>query len=74
MTDEWEDDLQDLAEEYTPGYVITAFGVQESIKKEGYHGVHFTESTESYLRSQKMNVKNKIEKQINNELRKAGLK
>jgi hypothetical protein len=75
VTDSWDPDLQDLADEYSPGYVITAFAVRESIAEEGYPGIHFTETTEAYLKQiGTPMVKNKVEKHMNQELRKAGLK
>lgn len=63
--EEWDPALQALAAEYSPGLVITAFGVREKLAKEGYEGIHFTEETEKRIRTQNMNVKNKIEKQMN---------
>ncbi len=41
MTENWHPDLQELAEEYSPGYVLTAFAVRSDIKEEGYPGIHF---------------------------------
>jgi hypothetical protein len=74
MTDGWDNDLQDLADEYSPGYVITAFAVKETMEEEGRPGIHFTETTEAYLRKiGPMIVKNKVEKHMNRELRKRGL-
>lgn len=74
MTENWDSSLQDLAEEYSPGYVITAFAVKETMEKEGRPGIHFTETTKTYLRQiGPMIVENKVEKNMNRELRKRGL-
>jgi hypothetical protein len=73
MTENWDPELQQLAAEYSPGYVITAFAVRESLEEEGYPGIHFTETTESYLKQiGTPMVKNKIEKHMQRELRKIG--
>lgn len=73
-TEDWHPDLQDLAEEYSAGYVITAFRVRESLAEEGYPGIHFTDSTEAYLRKIKnLTVKPQVESEMNEELRKRGL-
>mgnify|MGYP000105399558 CR=1 FL=1 len=75
MTEEWNEDLQELADEYSPGYVITAFAVRNKIDEEGYLGIHFTETTESYLKQLgPPMVKMKVEKHLNEQLRMAGLK
>lgn len=74
MTENWDPDLKALADEYSPGYVITAFAVREKIANEGYPGIHFTDTTEAYLMQiGKPMVKNKVEKHMNRQLREAGL-
>jgi hypothetical protein len=75
MTDEWNPELQELADTYSPGYVITAFAVREKLDEEGYEGIHFTETTESYMKQMgKTWIKSKVEKHMNRQLRQAGLK
>jgi hypothetical protein len=69
--DNWSEDLQNLAGEYSPGYVMAAFAVRDSIEDEGYPGIHFTETTESYLKQiGTPMVKAKIKKHMRKELRK----
>jgi len=70
----WNVQLQALAVEYGKATVIAAFAIAESLKEDGYPGIRFMGQTESYLQSQTMNVKNKVEKQMERELRAAGLK
>lgn len=68
--DNWHEDAQDMAEEYGPGWVITGFAVREKIDKEGFSGIHFTETTEAYLkRIGPPIVKLKIEKEMRKRLR-----
>jgi len=75
MTENWDPDLQDLAEQYSPGYVITAFAVREHIDEEGFQGIHFTDTTEAYLREiAHTTVKTKVEKHMNQQLREAKIK
>ena len=50
MTDDWHPDLQELAAEYSPGYVITAMAVRQKIDEEGVPGIHFTETTSAYMK------------------------
>lgn len=70
MTENWHPDLQELAEEYSPGYVITAFKVRGKIDQEGYAGVNFSDAIKTDLRSYgPMLVKKKVEKHMNQELR-----
>lgn len=72
MTEDWNPKLQALAEEYSPGYVITAFKVQSKLREKGKKGLNFTGKTESYMRQiGKPNTKLKVTKQMNDELRKA---
>lgn len=71
----WNPDLQKLAGWYSPGMVITAFAVKEGLEEDGYEGIGFMETTEKYLGGQgRLHIKNKVEKHMNRELRKAGLK
>lgn len=71
MTENWHEDLQDLAQEYSPGYVITAFNVRDKIAEEGYEGIHFTDTTESHLEQVgPMVTKNIVEGHMNKELKK----
>lgn len=73
--EDWDPQLQALASAYSPGMVITAFAVKQGLEDKGYPGIGFMETTEQYLETVgPMIVKSKVEKQMNNELRKAGLK
>jgi len=72
---EWDPQLESLAAEYSPGIVITAFAVKGGLEKKGYPGIGFMETTEQYLqRYGPLLVKRKVEKQMERELRAAGLK
>lgn len=69
MTENWDPGLRDLANEYSPGYVITAFAVKNSLEEEGYPGIHFTDTTESYLKQiGPPIIKAKVEKHMQKEL------
>ena len=71
----WTPELQKLAGWYSPGMVITAFAVKEGLEEDGYEGIDFMDTTEKYLGGQgRLHIKNKVEKHMNRELRKAGLK
>lgn len=71
----WDPELEALASAYSPGYVLTAFAVKEKIDKEGYPGIDFTGAAERYLKKMgPMVVHRKVEKHMNRELRKRGLK
>jgi hypothetical protein len=70
----WDPQLQALAVEYGKADVIAAFAIAQHIQDQGYAGIRFMEQTRSYLRSQTVNVKNKVEKHMNRKLREAGLK
>jgi len=73
--EDWEDELQALAAEYSPGYVMTAFAVKHKLDEKGYPGIDFTGAAESYLRKTgPMIVHRKVEKQMNKKLRQYGLK
>jgi hypothetical protein len=73
--DNWDPEIANLAKEYSPGIVITAFVVRESIEEEGYPGIDFMDTTESYLNQVGPRlVKQKVEKHMRRELRAAGLK
>lgn len=70
----WEAQLQALAVEYSKGMVITTFAVKGGLEEDGYPGIGFMETTEKYLSSiGPPMVKNKVEKHMQRELRKAGL-
>lgn len=70
----WDPALQELAAQYSPGKVITSFAVQDKLEKEGYPGIGFMETTETYLeRVGPAVVKRKIEKHMQRELREADL-
>lgn len=72
---QWSPELEALAAEYSPGIVITAFAVAEGLEDKGYPGIGFMETTETYLKQVgPMLVKRKVEKQMERELRAAGLK
>jgi len=71
----WTPELQALAGAYSPGIVITSFAVKNELEKNGYPGIGFMETTEQYLqRYGKLLVEQKVEKQMERELRAAGLK
>jgi hypothetical protein len=70
----WKPKLLHLVGWYGTAHVISAFAIQQSLDETGYPGINFMETTESYLRSLHMIVKSKIEKEMNKELRKKGLK
>lgn len=71
----WDPTLEAMAAEYSPGIVITSFAVREGLERDGYPGIGFMETTETYLRSYgPILVKNKVEKHMERELRAAGLK
>lgn len=70
--DNWDPELQRLAAEYSPGLVITSFAVREHIATEGYRGIKFMEGAETKMKRQTMNVKNKVEKEMNDSMRKHG--
>jgi len=73
--EDWHDDLQALAAEYSPGYVMTAFAVKHKLDEKGYPGIDFTGAAESYLRQVgPMVVQRKVEKRMNRKLRQYGLK
>jgi len=71
----WDPQLQALAVQNGKANVIAAFAIRDSIDKDGFPGIHFTDTTEAYLKQVGvMMIKNKVEKHMNRELRKAGLK
>lgn len=72
--DDWDPELQALAAEYSPGYVLTAFAVRDKLDREGYPGIDFTGAAEQYLeRVGPMVVQRKVEKRINRKLREYGV-
>jgi hypothetical protein len=77
-TDEWDPQLEALAAEYSPAMVVTAFAVKEGLEEDGYepvNGIGFMETARRYMKKYgPMLVKNKVKKQMNRELRAAGLK
>jgi hypothetical protein len=76
MTEDWDPALRELATEYSPGYVLTAFAVRESIAEEGYPGIHFTEKTEDFIEREALlgYLERTIEREMNKELRHSGFK
>lgn len=71
----WDPELQELAAQYSPGYVLTAFAVKDKLEREGYPGIGFMEAAETYMqRVGPMVLRQKAEKQIERELRKHNLK
>lgn len=69
----WDEDTKKLADEYSPGYVITAFAVRNKLDKQGYPGIHFTETTESYMKQiGTPMLRNKVVKHLRKELEKVG--
>jgi len=72
---EWDPELRELAGEYHPGYVLTAFAVKEHLEEEGYPGIEFMETAEQYLSSiGPMVLHRKVEKNMEDALRRNGLK
>lgn len=70
----WDPQLQALAVHYGKGYVLTAFAVQEELRKNGYHGIGFMKAAETYLKQiGPMIVHRKVEKHMRKQLRKAGV-
>lgn len=72
--DNWNPESAALAEQYGTATVITAFAIRRSIDEEGYPGIRFMETTESYLEQFGSLVKQKVKKHMRKELRAAGLK
>lgn len=70
----WEPELQELAAQYSPGLVMTAFGVRENIKNKGYRGIGFMDKAEGKMKRQKFNVTKKIEREMNEQLAIEGFK
>jgi len=72
---DWDPELQALAEDYHPGYVLTAFAVKEHIEKEGYRGIGYMDAAERYMSSiGPMVLHRKVEKNMERALRRHGLK
>lgn len=70
----WDPELQSLAATYGIATVISAFNIRKHLEENGYPGIRFMEQAESYLKQiSPMNVKQKVEKEMQRELRKAGL-
>jgi len=70
----WQAPLRALAKEYGTAEVLTTFAVKGKLEDEGYQGIHFMREAESYLEQMgKTIVKGKIEKHMQNELRKRGV-
>jgi hypothetical protein len=72
--DNWDPEIRALAEEYGTAEVIAAFAIAKHIKDEGYPGVQFVEVAEAKMRNQTVNAKKKIEREMERELRRKGLK
>lgn len=71
----WNPELRTLASVYGTATVIAAFNIRRHLEKNGYPGIRFMEQAEFYLEQiSRMNVKHKVEKNMERELRKAGLK
>lgn len=71
----WDPALQELANDYGPGYVLTAFAVKEKLEQRGYPGIGFMEAAERYMqRVGPLVLQRKAEKHLERELRKHGLK
>lgn len=74
LVDSWDPELQALAATYGPGYVRTAFNVQDKIREEGIEGIRFMSKTESYLKQVGgMVTHRKVEKNIEKQLKLRGL-
>lgn len=72
---EWDPELQALAAEHGAAIVISSFAIKYGLEEDGYPGIDFTGTIESYLEQIGHPIsKSKVEKQMNRELRKAGLK
>lgn len=70
----WDPQLTALAEEYSPGVVLTSFAVKNSLEDEGYSGIGFMQTTEEYLNGVgPMVVREKVKKHLRREIRERGL-
>lgn len=68
----WDQKIRGLAWTYGTANVITAFAVKRHLEKEGYPGIGFMDTTESYLEQvSRMVIKGKIEREMERELKKA---
>jgi hypothetical protein len=73
--EEWDPQLQELAAEHGAAIVISSFAIKYGLEEDGYPGINFTGTIESYLEQiGKPHAKSKVEKHMNRELRKSGLK
>lgn len=73
--EEWNPELQRLAAEHGAAIVISTFAIKYGLEEDGYSGIDFTGTIESYLEQiGKPHSKSKVEKHMNRELREAGLK
>jgi hypothetical protein len=71
----WDPQLQSLAAEHGAAIVISSFAIKYGLEENGYPGIDFSGQIESYLEQiGKPISKSKVEKHMNRELRKAGLK
>lgn len=67
-------ELHALADAYGPGYVVTAFNVQDKIEREGIAGIRFMGRTENYLKQITPAVAHrKVEKHIERSLKQHGI-
>lgn len=74
LVSSWEPELQALAQTFGPGYVRTAFNVQDKIRDEGIEGIRFMAKTESYLKQVGGLVTHaKVEAEIEKRLKAAGI-
>jgi hypothetical protein len=68
----WDQKIRGLAWTHGTANVITAFAVKRHLEKEGYPGIGFMDTTESYLEQVSgMVIKGKIEREMERELKKA---
>jgi hypothetical protein len=69
--EKWQSDLKELAAEFGPGYVMTAFKLKNTIESDGIPGIHYSDKTAAYLdQVGPMVTKNKVKKNLRYELRK----
>lgn len=70
---DWHPDLRDLAREYSPGMVITAFAVQQHLEQNGYPGIGYMETAERYMNQVgPMITQRKVESRMQQQLRAKG--
>lgn len=70
----WDEELQALAAKYEPSMIVTSFAIQKHLEDEGYPGIGFMETTESYLQQVGPPiVKAKVEAAMRRKMRESGL-